>query len=299
MLGSVVHIIGDSQAGKSLLALTMMAEAVKDPRLKNYNLTYEEPESALYFDCKAMFGEGISKVAFIPKDEERVNPRRVQDWANDLIKAKHPFLWVTDSFDSLTSADDLKRDESGKGGWKTEKAIVASETFPKFIGPLKASNSLYCHISQTRDNIGVTFGESKTFSGGNAIKFYRCHEIWLAVTGKITVSVRGKDRVVGHHVLAQVKKNKLTGKIRQIAFDVFDSYGVDDIGSIIDWLVTEKFWTKEKQTILAEEPFVDGTRSKIIKHVEECNLEEKLRDVARECWLDLENEINIRRKPRY
>ena len=217
MLGSMVHIIGDSQAGKSLVALTMMAEATRNPRLKDYNLVYEEPEAAMYFPKEGMFGGGFTeRVDFIPKDEERVNPRRVQDWAKDLENAKHPFIWVTDSFDSLTSADDLKtkkddkgkEKESGKGGWKTEKAIVASETFPKFIGPLKHYNSLYMHISQTRDNIGVRFGETKTFSGGNAVKFYRVHEIWLAIEHPITIEVRGKKRIVGSDVIAKIKKNK-------------------------------------------------------------------------------------------
>lgn len=304
MLGSVVHIIGDSQAGKSLLALTMMAEAARNPRLESYNLVYEEPEAAMYFPKEGMFGKGfVDRVDFIPKDEERINPRRVQDWAKAIEGAKHPFIWVTDSFDSLTSADDLKvkEKESGKGGWKTEKAIVASETFPKFIGPLKAHGSLYMHISQTRDNIGVTFGETKTFSGGNAVKFYRVHEIWLAVISTITIEVRGKKRIVGSKVLARIKKNKLTGRSRQVGFDVYNDYGVDDIGSMIDWMVDEGFWVrpKGKQIIETEDGFPDATRPKLISHIEENNLEDQLRKVVAECWLELEGEIATKRKPRY
>lgn len=309
MLGSVVHIIGDSQAGKSLLALTMMAEAAINSRLKDYHLVYEEPEAAMYFPAQQMFGEGIDRVDFIPKDEERVNPRRVQDWAKDLQNAEHPFIWVTDSFDSLTSADDLKvkkddkgkEKESGKGGYKVEKAIVASETFPKFIGPLKANNSLYCHISQTRDNIGVTFGETKTFSGGNAVKFYRCHEIWLAVKYPITREIRGKKREIGSQVIAKIKKNKLTGKVRFVEFPVYNDYGVDDLGSIIDWMVAEGFWVlpKGKQIIETEEGFPDTTRPKLISHIEENNLEGQLRKIVAECWIELEGEIATKRKPRY
>ena len=310
MLGSVVHIIGDSQAGKSLLALTMMAEAARNSRLKDYNLVYEEPESAMYFPKEGMFGEGFTeRVDFIPKDEERVNPRRVQDWAKSLTTGDHPFIWVTDSFDSLTSADDLKtkkddkgkEKEPGKGGYNVEKAIVASETFPKFIGPLKANNSLYMHISQTRDAIGVTFGETKSVSGGNAIKFYRVHEIWLAVASPITIEVRGKKRLVGSNIIAKIKKNKLTGKKKIIKFPVYDDYGVDDLGSMIDWMVEEGFWIlpKGKQIIEAEDPFPDATRPKLINHIEGNNLEDQLRKVVGECWLELEGEIATKRKPRY
>jgi RecA/RadA recombinase len=301
MLGSVVHIIGDSQAGKSLLALTMMAEAAINSKLSNYKLIYEEPEAAMYFPAEEMFGKGISRVDFIPKDEDRINARRVQDWSKDLINAEHPFIWVTDSFDSLTSEDDLKRDESTKGGWKTEKAIVASETFPKIIGPLKANNSLYMHISQTRDNLGVTFGETKTFGGGNAIRFYRCHEIWLAVKNLIYKEIRGEKVEIGANVLVKIKKNKLTGKVRFVDFSVYNDYGIDDVGSMIDWMVKKKFWNlpKGKQIIETEDGFIDATRPKLIDYVEENNLEDKLKKVVAECWLELEGEIATKRKPRY
>jgi len=309
MLGSVAHLVGDSNTGKSLVALSLMAEAVLNPRLKDYNLVYEEPEAAMYFPRERMFGERMGRVDFIPKDEERTKPRRVQDWAKGLTTAEHPFIWVTDSFDSLTSADDLrvkkddtgKEKEPGKGGYNVEKAIVASETFPKFIGPLKAHNSFYLHISQTRDNIGVMFGEKKSFSGGNAIKFYRAHEIWLAVESTITTTVRGKKRIIGSNVVVKIKKNKLTGKIRQVKFPVYDDYGVDDIGSMIDWMVEEGFWVlpKGKQIIETEEGFPDATRIKLISHIEENNLEDQLRKVVGECWAELEGEITTRRKPRY
>ena len=309
--GTVAHVIGDSDSGKTLLALSMMGDNVLDPRLEKYDFIYEEPEAAMRFPKTKMFGQNISRVQFIPADKERINPRRVQDWAKTLEEnsKKGPFIQVTDSFDSLTSADDLKtkkddkgkEKESGKGGWKTEKAIVSSETFPKIIGPIKAHNSLYLQINQTRDNIGVTFGEKKTFSGGNAIKFYRTHEIWLATASSITKDVRGKKRIIGSNVVAKIKKNKLTGKIRFVMFPVYDDYGVDDIGSMIDWLVFEGFWVKPqgKQIIETEDDFPDATREKLIRHVEENNLEDKLKNICKECWIELEGEIEIKRKPRY
>lgn len=313
MLGSIVHVIGDSRAGKSLLAQQMMAEGATDPRLKDYDLVYEEPEARMYFPHEKMFGRAfVDRVRFIPKDEERVNPRRVQDWAKDLTEAKHPFMWVTDSFDSLTSADDLKVKknrqgqelESGKGGWKTEKAIVAAETWQKIVGPMKASNSLYFHISQSRKKLGVTFGDDRTFSGSETLKFYRCHEIWLGIVNSIIVNVRGVKRRVGYNVFAEVKKNSLTGKERSVEFPVYDDYGVDDVGSMIDWLVKEGFWyvPKGKQIIETEEGWPDKIRSKLIEYVEKEDREGDLKEVVRQCWMELEGEIGevvARRKPRY
>ena len=308
-LGSIAHLIGDSNTGKSLLALSLMAEAARDARLKDYHLVYEEPEASMFFPLDKMFGSEISRINFIPKDADRTNPRTVQDWHNYLVGAEHPFIHVTDSFDALTSADamrvkkdaDGKKKEEGKGGYDTEKAIVASRTYPKIIGPMKANNSFMLLINQTRDDIGNQFGSGKGFGGGNAIKFYRTHEIWLAKFSPITKEVRGKKREIGQNVGVQIKKNKLTGKVRMIKFPVLYDYGVDDIGSIIDWLVEEGFWVlpKGKQIIEAEDPFPDATRPKLISYVEENGLENELKRIAKECWMELEKEIEIRRKPRY
>jgi len=301
VLGTVVHLVGDTNVGKSLLALTMMAEAAKNPKFDNYNLIYEEPEASMHFPLERMFGPKINKVKFIPVD--RSEPRTVQDWHKDLYVTydpiKRPYIYITDSFDALTSLDQLKDEEPTKGGWKTEKPLVASEMFPKIVGKIEQSKSLYVWVSQTRENIGVTFGSNKTFSGGSAIKFYRSFEIWLAHDSNITRDVRGKKRIIGANVKVQIKKNKFTGKIREISIPVYYEYGIDDIGSMIDWMVGEKFWGKDKQTIKTENDFIDATRLKLISHIEENNLEGDLKKIVVECWKELEEEIKIDRKPRY
>lgn len=301
-LGTVVHIIGDSTSGKSLLALSMMAEATQDSFFDNYNLIYDEPEAAMKFPLKRMFGPKISRVKFIPED--RTVPRTVQDWHQDLYSTYNPivkpYLYVTDSFDALASADDLSDDRPEKGGYRTEKPIVASLTFPKIVGRIEESKSLLIWISQTRIKFGVSFGNPKTFAGGEAIKFYRSFEIWLHNIGKITKLVRGRPRDIGHWVEAKVQKNKFTGKVRSVKFPIYDAYGVDDIRSMIQWMVDEKFWGKPTtQTISTEGDFIDGKMDTIVSYIENNGEEQKLREIVAECWLELEGEILSERKPKY
>jgi len=303
-LGSVVHVIGDTHAGKSLLCLTAMAEASHNKDLNDYDLVYEEPECAMFFPIEKMFGKKTyDRIRFIPDKQDRVEPRTVQQWHKDLIDSKPPFIWVTDSFDALTSIDDLKDDEPTKGGWRTEKAGVASQLMPKIVGKIEATNSLLIWVSQTRDKLGMTFGNPKTFSGGNAIKFYRSYEIWLAVVERIKEKVRKKDREVGAVVRAKITKNKFTGKIREIEFPVYYDFGVDDIGSMIDWLVDEGFWIKEKNkaTIETNGFTTDGKRNTIIDYIEDNDLEQELRKFVEGCWFELEQEITekTRRKAKY
>ena len=313
-LGTVVHIIGDTHAGKSLLALHLMAEASINKKLKDYDLIYEEPESAMFFPIKKMFGkEAKERIQFIPTiAERRKGPRTVQKWHDDLLAHAVPFVWVTDSFDALTSEEDLKTTDAqgkkkklGKGGFRVEKPIVAKQLFPKMVARTEASESLFVWISQTIENIGVTFGPSKTYAGGSAIKFFRAYEIWLAVVMKIRHEVRGKKREVGAVVRAKITKNKYTGKIREVEFPVYYDYGVDDVGSMVGWMIAEGYWEEEKGEkkktgrILTEDPFIDGGPGDIVEHIEENNLEDKLKGIVTECWLELEKEIATTRKPRY
>jgi hypothetical protein len=95
-------------------------------------------------------------------------------------------------------------------------------------------------ISQIRDNIGVTFGETKKRSGGRALDFYASQVVWLAEIGKIKRTVSGVERVVGAHVKARCKKNKVGMAYREVELTVIFSYGVDDELSMIDWLAKNK-----------------------------------------------------------
>lgn len=313
LVGSFVNVIGDSSSGKTSAALTMMAEALRDERFLDYQFVYDLPEATMNFDLQTIFGDTFGRVRFLPED--RTVARTIQDWHHDLYKiTEKPTIHVTDSFDALTSIGDVKNVEEGsavaKTGWKTEKAMVSSAAFPQIIGRIEEHDSLLFIISQTRDNIGVTFGPAKKQSGGNAMVFYRTHAIWLSEGQKIHVVVREKKREIGHWTHAKVSKNKVTGKIRQISFPVYYDYGIDDIGSCIEWLVTESFWTADKKGALdlgddAERLNLEADkrikRDSLIKHIEGENLEKELKSITGECWQEIEEEIHRKtsRKPRY
>ena len=315
LLGSFVNVIGDSSSGKSMLALTMCAEAVRNKSLNDYSFIYDLPEATMNFDLESMFGSKFEKMIFLPEDRTRA--RTIQEWHHDLYRySSGPIIQVTDSFDALTAIGDVDAVEAGnavaKTGWKTEKAVVSSAAFPQIIGRIEEHNSLLFIISQVRSNIGVSFGPSKKQAGGYALEFYRTHALWLSEGKKITVSVREKDREIGHWTHCKITKNKVTGKIRQISFPVYYDYGIDDIGASIEWMINEGFWGVEKRTgklTLAEEDYtsldIDPekklVRSSIIKHIENKQYEGKLKQIVGECWSEVENEIKskIDRKPKY
>lgn len=306
LLGSVVNLIGSSASGKTACALTMMAEAIHNPVFDKYDLIYDETEAAMNFDLEAMFGRNIERIKFIPDEEHRHIPRTIQQWHLDLLQmSKKPILHVTDSWDGLTSEDDLKSAEKGvkKGGWKTEKALVSSAAFPQMVGQINATNSLALIISQTRQNLKDTYGHNPlTRSGGESLRFYSTVECWLESSTKITETVRGKEIETGRWVTVKITKNKITGKRRFFKFPILYDYGIDDTSSCIDWLLDYNFWPKGG-TGFVETQFSDKKMrvTDLVRYIENNNLTGDFRQFVGECWNKVENELKTKfdRKPRY
>ncbi len=111
-----------------------------------------------------------------------------------------------------------------------------SETFRRITSDISDTNTTLFVISQIRDKLNVTFGETKTRSGGRALDFYASQIVWLAEVGKIKKTVHGAGRVVGVNVLCKTKKNKIAPPFRECEIVIYFNYGVDDEESMINWL---------------------------------------------------------------
>lgn len=311
LAGGMVNIIGDSHAGKTIMALTCLAEAAMDGDMDEYRLIYDDAEHRNQFDLEEMFGPLVDRMEPPAKDEDG-NPYYsyvVEDFQDNIWNALHdedgrPCIYVLDSLDALDAQEDIDAFEAamearqkGKevsGSYGTRKARIMSETLRRVCGWLEATESLLIIVSQTRDKIGLGFAE-KTRSGGKALKFYANHEIWLACVKQL----KKKDLAFGSVTKAKVKKNSVTGKLRDMEFCIYSDYGVDDLQCSIDFLVACKWWGKAKQTIHAEEFDIKATKAKLIEHIEEEELEEDLRAIVHEAWNEREEDLKQNRKKRF
>lgn len=314
-IGKMVNLIGDSSSGKTLLALSAFAEMVQNSWFNDYACVYDDVEASLEFDLVKMFGKKTSERIISPQNALKCNEEvikregTIQEFQTDIfskLSEDSPFLWVLDSLDALTAKEEIDRvekeiklrekgKESDKGSYRMEKPKVISEILRQIIRRLNRSKSGLIIISQTRDNINPLSFETKTRSGGRALRFYCTHEIWLTIKEKIL----SKNRVVGVKVKAKVTKNKLTGKLRNVEFPIYYDYGVDNVGSCIDFLVEEKYWNQKGNTIIAESLELEGTRQKLIKQIEENCMENKLFLETEKAWLEIEESLKLNRKPKY
>lgn len=310
--GGMINLIGDSHTGKTIVALSILAECANDPKFDDYDFYFDDAENANLFDMEYLFGKKTAKRIKPPYIDDEGMPaysRWIEDFhcnIADAFETGRPFIYILDSFDAIESEQDSKKVEEMRdarrknkktaGSYGMSKPKKASELLRNICADLKNTESLLIIISQTRDNIDPISFQKKTRSGGKALKFYAIHEIWLANIG----SIKGKNgRIIGGKVRAKVTKNKLTGKVREADLKVFYDYGVDDITPSIEFMVDEGFWKKSKNTINAEDLELQGTVSALVKQIEDKGLEKELAEAVASGWEAIEEELKLKRKPKY
>ena len=233
VLGRMVNIVGDKSSGKTLLAIEACA---------NFHRMY--PKGRIrYAEAESAFDEQYAEALGMPTKavEFAANVFTVEDFFNDIqtmIKEQkgQPGLYILDSLDALSDEAEQKRgiDEGSYGGSKPKKL---GELFRRSVQIMEESNILLIIISQIRDKIGVTFGETKTRSGGKAMDFYASQIIWLAEIGKLKKTIGGVDRVIGVQVKAKCKKNKVGLAFRECEYPILFGYGIDDLTACAEWLL--------------------------------------------------------------
>jgi RecA/RadA recombinase len=226
------------------------------------------------------------------------------------LEAEEPFFYVEDSFDALTSDEELERmakeakaseGGKGKGSWKTEKVRGLSEMLRMMIQGIAEVNGLLIIVSQVRENLtNMPFQPRYRRTGGKSLEHNETHELWLASVGKLRKTKGGP--IIGMQCRVNVTKNRITGKARSVEFPIYYDMGIDDIGSMVDWLVSEasgKHWKKTSGKIRAKELDIEAKREKLIRTIEEEDLEKELRLTAQKAWNKVEEGLRLHRKRRY
>jgi len=215
------------------------------------------------------------------------------------LEDARPKVVVVDSLTSLPTEVESK-DDMVDSTYGTSRAKQIGKGFRKYLSLLSKGNTSVFFIDQTRDNIGVTFGPRETTSGGRALEFYSSVRIYL----KHAESVKNKRKQeIGIWVDFRVIKNKVASPFRSSSFKILWDYGLDDIGSNIEFLklYQDEEGDEEGKEKSRKSPRVNFNDKKLyvndmIKYVEENGLEYLLKEEVWRCWKEYHKTED--RKPR-
>ena len=287
--GKFINIVGDKSAGKTFLSNEFIAFS-HYAFGKKFKWAYDDCESGYSFDTESMYGFEIMPQV----KEERFHSENVEEcycniskFANELGKDECG-IYVVDSLDGLTSYEDderaderKKQFEEGKGAkLKTgtyamnKQKYLSKEFFPQLCTDIEKKNVLVIIISQIREKIDVMSFEKYSRSGGKAMDFYAHSVLWLATCKKI----ERKETPVGVVVKAKTTKSKTPRPYRECFFSFLYDYGLDSIGTSVDYLFdlrTDKGELTKKANAIKWDGDNNLTKKDLKEFLEEYELSEK------------------------
>ena len=251
----IFNLVGDRSSGKTLLGIEAFA---------NFERAFKEAQMR-YAETESRFDAAYAATLGFPLSVKRPDNilETFEDFRDDLYdfiwkcKPESPGLYILDSLDALSDEAELKKyeksqktgrsssadsdeEEEGegkaKGSFGTAKAKGMSAMFRMFNKDMSKNGVTLGIISQLRDNVGVSFGETSTRSGGRALNYYSSQIVWLREEGKKTQTEQGETRATGVDTHAKVKKCSVGMPFREARFPIRFGYGVEDESSLLNWL---------------------------------------------------------------
>lgn len=309
-LGRITSLPGSSTAGKSIVALSSLASCAIDPRFDDYLLIFDDVEQRQDFDIQYLFGYSLTERM---QEPPLGISDTIQNFQNNILKLNKggsPFIYILDSFDALSSDEELEKDmrkmlaaakteeaaSKISGSYNTEKAKIAGKILREIKKTVAETRSAVVIIQQLRENIGGgPYGKKYKTSGGQAPFFYSHVRPLLK---KIKTHKQGRFKI-GVKTEAELEKNSVTGKLATVEFDIFYDLGIDDTASMIDFLVSCGHWKKRKKSIYAVELDILAPRKKLVEKIEFENLDKKLINVCQTAWDEINKSLRMNRRKRF
>lgn len=228
--GRIMEIFGPPSGGKTTLCLQAIAEAQK----LGGAAAFIDAEHALDPAYARKLGVDVDNLIVSQPD----NGEQALEVAEELIKSEQFDIIIVDSVAALVPKKELEG-QMGDAQMGSQARLM-SQAMRKLNACVARTKTCLAFINQTRNKLGVMYGNPETTPGGDALKFYAS----MRVTVRPGQAIKQGDKQIGSENKIKVVKNKTAAPFKEAIVSQYFGYGFpaieNNLSVFVDLKVVEK-----------------------------------------------------------